>query len=158
MKTCSKCNTNKDISSFWRRSKSKDGFNSWCKDCCRNQNTVQQRVKNGSKAKSKFISGDLSASKRAYNHRNKEKRAAQSAKYRAAKLSAMPSWADLDKIKQIYNDASILRAFFKEFLPKSDFHVDHVIPLQGKNVCGLHTEDNLQILPATENRSKGNRL
>lgn len=40
----------------------------------------------------------------------------------------------------------------------SGFEVDHVIPLNGKDVCGLHTPTNLQVLTKTQNRSKGNKV
>lgn len=58
---------------------------------------------------------------------------------------ATPSWADLFKINEIYNKCPI------------GFHVDHIVPLQGKNVSGLHIEYNLQYLLAKDNIEKSNK-
>lgn len=77
---------------------------------------------------------------------NKELYNAYKAKYRASKLKATPKWADLEKIKEIYASCP------------EGYHVDHDIPLQGENVCGLHIETNLKHLPAKENLSKGNKF
>lgn len=67
------------------------------------------------------------------------------AKYKAAKIRRTPIWADLLKIRDIYNKCP------------EGYHVDHEIPLQGNLVCGLHVETNLQYLTALENMQKGNR-
>lgn len=85
--------------------------------------------------------------------RNLDRCAARAAKRRALKLKATPAWADLDKIAAVYAEAKALREATGQ-----EYHVDHVIPLQSKFVCGLHVETNLQILPGQANRSKGNRL
>ena len=60
--------------------------------------------------------------------------------------SRTPAWADLDAIK-----------FFYECCPKG-FHVDHIIPLHGKLISGLHVENNLQWLPAGDNVRKSNKF
>jgi len=38
------------------------------------------------------------------------------------------------------------------------YEVDHIIPLQGKKVCGLHTANNLQVIPMSDNRKKNNQF
>lgn len=82
--------------------------------------------------------------------------AARCAKRRSTKLRATPPWltkAQHEEIADIYRQAKELEAIF--FNRK--FHVDHIIPLQGKDVCGLHVPWNLQILTAEENLAKGNK-
>lgn len=64
---------------------------------------------------------------------------------KAGEQRAMPSWADRKKIAEIYREAQEKR-----------LHVDHIIPLKGKLVCGLHVPENLQLMGPLENVRKGN--
>ena len=80
---------------------------------------------------------------------NPGRRAASAAKRRAAKRQAMPGWlseSQINEITQIYIDC-----------PKG-FHVDHLVPIQGATVSGLHVPWNLKSIPASENLRKGNKL
>jgi len=77
---------------------------------------------------------------------------ANTAKRRSSKLRATPLWADLEKVKILYEKAKWLSN-----LMGKQFHVDHVYPLKGKNVCGLHVWENLQLLEAELNIKKNNR-
>ncbi|MEE9528427.1 MAG: hypothetical protein V3V88_00040 [Dehalococcoidia bacterium] len=83
---------------------------------------------------------------------NPDKRAATAAKYRATKLQATPIWADFTKIDRAYELA-------QEYRGKGiDAEVDHIIPLQGRNVCGFHVQGNLQIINMNHNRFKANNF
>lgn len=70
---------------------------------------------------------------------------------RKGRKLATPAWADFDAINKIYKQAKRL-----EKIDGIKRHVDHVIPIMGKAVCGLHVAENLQILTAQENIAKRN--
>jgi hypothetical protein len=91
--------------------------------------------------------------KKQYHKDNRDLFNSHNAKRRAQKLNATPPWAELEKIAVLYKKAKWL-----ESLTGLTYHVDHVIPLQGKDVCGLHVWENLQILEKTLNLQKYNKL
>jgi len=72
-------------------------------------------------------------------------------KYQAAKLQAIPVWADFDAILGIYERAQSMK---DSGIP---CEVDHIVPLRSKLVCGLHVASNLQIIDPMTNKKKGNR-
>lgn len=69
-------------------------------------------------------------------------------KRNASKLNQTPKWADVELIEAVY-------AFAAQF---DGYHVDHIVPLQGKVARGLHVPENLRVIPASENISKSNRF
>lgn len=92
-------------------------------------------------------------SSRLYRKNNPDKVNAWSKNRIHAKRSAMPAWADKARIKAYYD----VCAFFNEVNGFTKYHVDHIIPLRGKLVTGLHVHNNLQVLLAAVNRSKGRK-
>ena len=86
-----------------------------------------------------------------------DKVAAKAARRRTFKQKATPPWLTkehFEEIQEFYTLAQEL-AWLNE---GEVFHVDHIIPIRGKNVCGLHVPWNLQLLPATKNLRKSNKL
>lgn len=77
---------------------------------------------------------------------NPAKKRASVSRYQALKIRAVPAWADKEAMLRVYAAAA-----------EGGLVVDHIVPLRSKIVCGLHCEDNLQLLTPIENSSKGNR-
>ena len=87
---------------------------------------------------------------------NPAKIAAASSRRRSHLKQRMPRWlteTHLIDIQGFYDRASKLSR-----ISTDKFHVDHIVPLQGKDVCGLHVPWNLQVILGRENSSKGNRM
>lgn len=94
------------------------------------------------------------AQKRLYRQANKGKINALATKRKERVKMRTPEWADMNKIKSYYE----VCAFFNEVNGHIKYHVDHVIPLQGELVSGLHVHNNLQIIPWLENIRKKNKF
>ena len=90
---------------------------------------------------------------RTYGLKNKGDRNLWTANYRSAKDERQPSWLNvghLFEMESIYNYCAALRS------AGLDYHVDHIVPLRGNTVSGLHVPWNLQVITGAENMSKGN--
>lgn len=83
---------------------------------------------------------------RAWRKANPRHHLALTNAHKARIKRATPAWADRAKIVAVYKNCPL------------GWQVDHVIPLRGKLVSGLHVHGNLQYLPAKENRAKSNQF
>lgn len=96
----------------------------------------------------------VNAKKRAYQKKNLHMFAKIKAKRKAAELKRTPAWLTEDDhwmMEQAYEIA-----MRRSKMLGIQFQVDHIIPLQGKTVSGLHVPLNLQVIPAKLNRAKSN--
>lgn len=134
-KTCSKCLCTKSLDDFGVNNTQSSGVSTWCKVCMKNKN---QAYRDNNKELSREQSRQ-----NYYNHKSDYIK--RNIERKLHTTLATPLWANLDSIKKIYAEAG-------------ERHVDHIIPLKGELVCGLHVENNLQYLSAEENIKKGNKF
>ena len=175
MKQCCTCKEAKELSEFyrvWNNQRNKHYYRSLCKKCDKAQ-ALQWHFDNHERSKKKSrqwheANKELANAKRkeAYRAEDSEVRQAKRKEYYEANKAmyvynsakrkrhvkrATPEWADQECIKARY----VLSKYLTE-LDGRQRHVDHIIPLRGELVSGLHVHDNLQILLAEDNLSKSN--
>lgn len=116
----------------------------------------KEKIQNLSRRYYKENKDKIQDYRKRYEKKAKHIIAAGKARYRAAKRNAVPGWLTEDHHKEI---ASIYKRR-EEVSTETGIthHVDHIVPLQGKNVCGLHVPWNLQVIPASENLKKHRHL
>lgn len=158
MKTCSKCKINKNLNNFYKNKCQRDGFENQCKTCAKERKAKAWKTHKKSmyerNLKWRRANPDKIAVYDRKNHlKYPHKATARVAKRKAHKLNATPKWANLEKIKLIYKKCKELHK-----ITGLIYHVDHVVPLINKKVCGLHVWNNLQILEKSENIKKGNKF
>ena len=154
MKACTKCQTTKPFDGFYKRSRAPDGHEAWCKVCRLEHNRAWVQ-------KNKDRHGELT---RSWYERNKDHHLVNSKEWYAAnhhrKLTtttareercrlATPVWADREAIVALYAQA---KRMTQETGIQHD--VDHIVPLRGKTVSGLHVPENLRVIPSAENKRK----
>ena len=123
-----------------------------CRRCYRNKRDSAIRDKLNAQRKAYMVANPHK--KKEYEKRHQEvnresylaSQKRREARHRAIKLNATPKWADREAIDKIYNECP------------AGYHVDHVLPLKGKEVCGLHVSWNLQYLLPADNIAKSNKL
>ena len=161
-KPCSKCKEIKPFHLFHKHKGKPHGLALWCKDCVKiNSKRYYDNIDPIKRLKAKRAYQQNNRDKiNEYNNRwfreNPAVHNAIQARRRASKLNATPDWLkDEHKahIKRTYKLASLMKE-----ITGLEYHVDHIIPLKGKGVCGLHVPWNLQVLRADLNLSKSNRL
>ena len=122
--------------------------------------TLSDKEKKAIKAKANRLWDENNKERRAEIRRNwrinnldrsRELKRISDAKRKAIKIKASPKWANDKYIRLFYKLAQIEAK--RIGVP---VHVDHIVPLISDVVCGLHCEDNMQLLTETQNRSKKN--
>ena len=117
----------------------------------------KDEVKNRTKQyrMSVVLTEEQKAARKAYRKAHYEANKPKSFEYSVRRKRTIerqtPSWANLERIQEIYGYCIEQN----KATGRAAFHVDHIFPLRGKYVSGLHVETNLRVIPATENLKKG---
>jgi len=158
MKTCTHCNATKQVTEFYNKKDTKDGKMKHCKTCDKKK-TALYRDNKERREKARQLTAKWNKENyerklqmdRDYRRNNRDKANYWESVRHSDKLKRTVKWADKEAIKQKYLESQRLT---KELgIPH---HVDHIIPLRGKLVSGLHVEYNLQVIPAKQNLIKSN--
>ena len=161
LKVCSTCKEEKPLSAFGKDRTGKDGLKHLCRSCI-NKKAKKYRQENRdaiAKAKKEYSQKNWDAiaeRMKIWRQANSELLNANNASRRALKKQAQPPWLTEEHINQIKAEYKNSKRMKK--LTGIEHHVDHIVPLKGENVCGLHVPWNLQVIPAKHNLEKKNHF
>jgi len=173
MKTCKLCGIEKPLDQFYRHRGCKQGVNSRCIVCTLSLQAARYDPKvNSERHKAKYANpayvkrareqanawckanrAKASANVRKHYERNPDKARMKLAKRRAAKLRRSVVWSNPFFVSEAYRLATL-----RSKLTGVPWVVDHVVPLRGRFVSGLHVHTNLQVIEMAENCRKNNRF
>ena len=164
MRSCNICKTPKELDEFPQNKNNIAGRGYTCNPCAKEYaKSYRDNKKEAIAAKDKVRKAISYKENKEYiltrnaiwRNANPTRMNAYSAQYRAVKKNAVFIGGDPEYYKffmeEIYNLARE-----RTEVTGTQHHVDHIVPLQNNKVCGLHTPDNMQILTAHDNLSKGN--
>ena len=158
LKTCSHCQANKPLDAFNKHPTARFGVSNRCRECTRDYNRAHYRANAGvyianatewRKSNPDRYSEHARKSKSVGRVKHAARINADNAMRREEVRRATPSWTNRFFIAEAYHIAKV-----RESMLGGKWHVDHIVPLRGKNVCGLHVENNLQVIPAQVNLRK----
>jgi len=168
-KVCKDCLLEKDPSEYYKRKDAKDGLYSRCKPChlaLTKPNSRKYYHKNKGKVSEYnaeyYLANRVSKSvenrqrARTWYHNNRDRAISRIRAREVDAKKATPKWLTAEqkqRISAVYEHAKDCAAVSGE-----TYHVDHIVPLKGESVCGLHVPWNLQVLPADVNIAKSNRV
>lgn len=156
-KICSKCGCSKPATNdfFYANKKGVEGFNPWCKVCHKQYREANaERISVATKLCREKNPQKYKEAKKEWNFSNKDKKRMYALNYLARKKQRKPVWfGEIDDfVMQEAHNLANERARLFGF----GWSVDHVIPMLGKKVSGLHVYNNIQVIPSVVNSQKHN--
>ena len=174
MRNCNKCKEDKPLEDFHKCKAFPLGRVYTCKPCARkksinwNKDNKDKKSEQGKthykKNKDVYLKRAKDTNWQAHNQERirelsksryaKNNGASKVAYYKNLRRKATPNWLTSAQIVEIDMLYWLCRDL--EVISGDKYHVDHIVPIKGENICGLHVPWNLQILPADLNIAKSN--
>ena len=173
MKECPTCTQELPFSDYYIHASRKDGYSYECKKCVKYRTAIRRlekpevvkleikkalakkpeyyKEKELEKSVKRRVSGAQKITSAKFRKVHPDRCAATQAKRRARKFQATPLWVSNEKISLIYKEAQLMTQY------TGVLHVvDHIVPLKGRKVSGLHIETNLRVITDMDNKRKSN--
>jgi len=161
MKTCFKCNNTYKLSDFHKHSGMKDGHLNKCKFCvkkdvdvwreanpdCRKKEHAKVRERKGFRTREQW---KADVSKKAVG------RKVISTRY-MHKRRLQKERAPMTELDRFVEEEALLLCALREKMTGIKWNLDHIVPLNHKDACGLHVYSNFQVVPAKWNFKKNNK-